>query len=305
MSRINEVLRRARSGPAPPRPSETSLNEYPAEHPSSSEGKDLTAEGPLASEEDGRAQPYEHDQSSSVRVRTSKGRWTFHTRRLPSTAGRSEGLAAEVSPALRERYRKLATTLHDSQIQRGLKTLMVSSARPQEGKTSVALNLARTFGESYANRILLIDADLQRPAVHAVLGVENDIGLSDGLNARGGAISMVEVSPFLDVLLAGRPGSNTADELTSDNMRSLLEECAIQFDWVLLDAPAVTLISDARTLARMIHAVVFVMSGSTPFPVVEKAMTDLGRDRIVGTVLTGLDEGVLRTGAPDGRKIRE
>src|SRR6202035_234503 len=82
-----------------------------------------------------------------------------------------------------EQYRKLAATLHHAQVDRDLKVVMVSSAVSGDGKTLTSTNLALTLSESYRRRVLLIDADLRRPSVHAVFELKNETGLTDSLSA--------------------------------------------------------------------------------------------------------------------------
>ena len=203
-------------------------------------------------------------------------------------------VSRETASVAIEQYRRLAATLHELQIQRGLKTLIVTSTLPEEGKTLTIANLALTLSESYKRRVLLIDADLRRPSIHQVFGLPNVTGLTEGLRVERGQLPVLEVSPFLSVVPAGHPDANPMAKLTSDRMKALLDEAAAAFDWVLLDAPPVGLMPDANLLARLTEAVVFVIAaGSTPHWLVERAITDLGRECIVGTVLNRVEEHSL------------
>jgi capsular exopolysaccharide synthesis family protein len=193
-----------------------------------------------------------------------------------------------------EQYRRLAATLHEAQVGKGLKTVVVTSAVPKEGKTLTAANLALTLSESYGRRVLLVDADLRRPQVHQLLGIGHERGLAEVLRGDKFESSMVRVSPLLTVLPAGRPDPNPQAGLSSDRMRQFVDDCALRFDWVILDTPPLALQSDAQLLARLTQAVVFVIrAGSTPFEVVNRAVAELGRECIVGTVLNGVDEAAL------------
>jgi protein-tyrosine kinase len=190
-----------------------------------------------------------------------------------------------------EQYRRLAAAVHELQIDSGLKTLMVTSALPREGKTLTVTNLALTLTESYGRRVLLIDADLRRPSIHQVFNLANVKGLGELLRSDCQELPAFEVTPRLSVLPAGRPDSNPIAGLTSDRMRELLEHSAASFDWVLVDAPPVTLLPDAQLLARLTRAVIFVIgAGSTPYAMVERAVTEVGRDSIVGTVLNRIGD---------------
>jgi Mrp family chromosome partitioning ATPase len=196
-----------------------------------------------------------------------------------------------------EQYGKLAKALQDIQarsewngpsgVVHGLKTLLVSSAVAGEGKTLTAVNLALTLSESARRRVLLIDMNLRHPSVHDVLGLPNTPGLGDILGADSTTtIPFLMISPLLSVLPAGRCGDNLMESLASDRMRALLEEAAGRFEWVILDGPAVHQVARPHVLARLSRAVLFVIaSGSTAYPVVDRAITEIGRGCVIGTVL--------------------
>ena len=201
-------------------------------------------------------------------------------------------ILSNADPIAVEQYRRLAATLHSIQVEHGTKTLMVASALPGEGKTLTVTNLALTLSESYGRRVLLIDADLRRPSVHEVLAVPNDRGLSDALRTDSGELPLVQVRPKLWVLPAGRADSNPMAGLTSDRMRAVLRESAVQFDWVLVDTPPVGIMPDAHLLAGLTEGVVFVIAaGATPFALVARAVSEIGRDNIIGTVLNRIEPG--------------
>jgi capsular exopolysaccharide synthesis family protein len=188
-----------------------------------------------------------------------------------------------------EQYRRLAAAIHDLQVEQGLKTLIVTSALPNEGKTLTAANLALTLSESCEHRVLLIDADLRRPFVHEVFGLPNERGLSDVLRSDDGDLPLVPVSELLSVLPAGHIDQPMA--LTSERMRTLLEQCAATFDWVLLDAAPVGFMADAQLLARLTRAVLFVIAAhSTPHSLVTRAIGELGPECVIGTVLNRVEE---------------
>ena len=181
--------------------------------------------------------------------------------------------------------------LHDEQVESGLKTVMITSALPGEGKTLTAVNLALTLTESYERRVLVIDADLRGPSLHHALDLPNDRGLSDALQ-DGQELSFVEVSSGLTVLSAGTPGPTPLAGLTSKRMGEIVEQCAARFDWVLIDTPPVGVLPDAQVLTRLVGAVLFVIgAGSTPAATVERAIAELGGpDAIFGVVLNRVEE---------------
>jgi protein-tyrosine kinase len=189
-----------------------------------------------------------------------------------------------------EQYRRLAGAIHELQTERGLKTLMVTSSVPGEGKTLTVSNLGLTLSESYGRRVLLIDADFRRPTLHELFHVSNEEGLGDVLRTSRSEVPFRQVSENLTVLPAGQV-DQPMEALTSDAMRDLLQHCAEIFDWVLLDAPPVGVMPDARLLASLTRAVLFVVgAGSTPHQVVSRALAEFDRDTVVGTVLNRVQE---------------
>jgi capsular exopolysaccharide synthesis family protein len=210
------------------------------------------------------------------------------------------------NPASVEQYRRLASALFSLQRERTLKVVMVTSAAPREGKTLTSSNLALTFSELYGQRVLLIDGDLRRPSIHEVFGIPNTAGLSDGLVALDKRLQLVQVTPQLSVLPGGHPDANSMAGLISERMRAVLREATERFDWVILDSAPVGLISDARLMADLVDGVIVVIgAGSTPYHAIERAVEELGRDRIVGTVMNRVDGEHAHPGGLDHYYGRE
>jgi protein-tyrosine kinase len=294
MSRIDEALKRAEAANAEARGrvspivrpnrrvEEVTLDHYPAENPS-----------PQAQD------AYRPADDEWLR-KSSPGPERAAARRAPAESPQPEPfdggfdgklvIGGSASPVPVEQFRRLAGVMHELQVERDLKTLMVTSALPREGKTLTVCNLALTLANSYARRVLLIDADLRRPSVHEVLKVPNSSGVVEALRSNSADYPFRRVTPLLTVLTAGRPQNNPMALLTSERMQRLLDDSAAQFDWVLLDTPPVGFMPDAALLARMTRAILFVISaGSTPYQLVQRATAELGPDCIVGTVLNRID----------------
>jgi capsular exopolysaccharide synthesis family protein len=170
---------------------------------------------------------------------------------------------------------------------------MVASAMAGEGKTLTAANIAYTLSESFRRRTLLIDADLRRPTVDKVLNVMSVSGLNDALEAPDDRkLTIIEMSPRLSVLPAGRPNPDPMSGLTSPRMRSIVQEAATKFDWVVLDTPPIELLPDASLLSEMVDGVLLVVSaGITPFRSIERAVNAIDRKRILGVVLNRAVQG--------------
>jgi protein-tyrosine kinase len=195
------------------------------------------------------------------------------------------------SPALAERFRQLAATLHHAQLVRNIKVIMVTSAAPGDGKSLTSTNLALTLSESYRREVLLIDADLRRPSLHDIFRVPNVAGLNEGLKSSSAdKLSAIKITSRLTLLPAGRPDPDPMSSLTSPRMRRILEEASGRFDWVILDTSPIGLLADAGLLGAMVDgALLVVRAGQTPHAGVLKAIESFGKDRVLGVVLNGAD----------------
>lgn len=168
--------------------------------------------------------------------------------------------------------------------------LLVTSAQPGEGKTTIAVNLAISLAK-LSDRVLLIDADLRRPRVHQALGLAEEPGLSGFLTGGEPWRSCLQKGPLpnLDVLAGGQPTIEGPAELTSSPLlRRLLEDAEKEYDFIVLDSPAVlSQPADVRTLAALADGTLLtVRSGSTPREVVWQALSQLRHT--LGIVLNGL-----------------
>jgi protein-tyrosine kinase len=193
-----------------------------------------------------------------------------------------------IDHAALEQYRRLAAVLHLTQRERGdkAKIVMISSALSAEGKTLTCVNLALTLSESYQRSVLLVDSDLRRPWLHEVFQMPNVGGLNDSMTSSDSKIPIRQISPRLSLLTAGSPAPDPMRVLASARMDHVLEQARSQFDWVLLDTPPVTLLTDASLVACKADLVVLVVqAGRTGYDVVQRAVDAVGRDRVVGIVL--------------------
>lgn len=202
-----------------------------------------------------------------------------------------------VDPNVVEQYRQLAAVLHHAQKASGVRSVMVTSAMPSEGKTLTATNLALTLSESYQRRVLLIDADLRRPRLREMFALPATEGLTDSLaNTRGGRLPVHQVSPTLWVLTSGRMLPDPMSMLVSPAMKQLIEDARDSFDWVVVDTPPIAILPDANLLSAMIDTALLVVSAeSTPYPMVQRAASKIGSNRILGVVLNRAEKSGLTT----------
>jgi capsular exopolysaccharide synthesis family protein len=210
--------------------------------------------------------------------------------RMPSSIT-EKVIVGDILPGAAEQYRRIAAALHHVQADRQIKVVMVVSAVGGDGKTLTAANLALTLSESYRRRVLLVDADLRRPCLHALFEENGLMGLTDGLRStKEQPLPIRQVSQWLSLLPAGRPDPDPMSALTSSRMQRVIEEARELFDWVIIDTPPVAVLPDANLLAAMVDgAVLVIRAGSTPYPMAKRAIEAIGRERILGVVLNAAE----------------
>jgi|CXWL01.1.fsa_nt_gi capsular exopolysaccharide synthesis family protein len=161
-----------------------------------------------------------------------------------------------------EAFRALRTNLEFSGKEQPIKSIMVTSGGPGEGKTTIASNLAAILSHS-GKKVILIDADLRRPRVHTYTGVSNIAGLSDLLNADemnvvDDYVQILEKSPDLRILPSGGLPANPTDLLGSEKMKDLLQTLSDSYDYIVVDAPPM-LVSDPQVLLGLVDGVLLVV----------------------------------------------
>jgi receptor protein-tyrosine kinase len=174
--------------------------------------------------------------------------------------------------------------------------IALTSANPQEGKTTVACNLALAYVE-IGRRVLLIDADMRRPRIHEIFKVVNAWGLSDLLEGRkppeGSEAMVIETDhPGLYLLPAGSAPSSISNLLHSPKAMDVLMKARTEFDVVIIDTPPILHMPDARLVGRLADGVILVVrSAGTTKEAAASASQRLAADgtRVLGTVLNEWD----------------
>jgi len=204
----------------------------------------------------------------------------------------------EYSPLV-EAFRNLGTSvmLEAAGRTEPLRTLLITSSQPGEGKTTVSVNLAITLAQQ-GQRVLLIDADMRRPCVHRALGFRNIRGLSGYLRGvtEWAPCVLPGLVPGLDILPAGQPPTNPVALLSTSRMKTLMSRALEEYDHVIVDSPALMLnLADARILAGMVDGTILVIrSGLTPRDFVRRVRGQLGN--LVGAVLNSINLKSLEYG---------
>jgi capsular exopolysaccharide synthesis family protein len=175
--------------------------------------------------------------------------------------------------ALAEAFHGLRTSVLLSTAKRPPASLLVTSAQPGEGKTTVAANLALSLAQ-LGESVLLIDADLRRPSLHNFFGAANTSGVVNFLTGNSDWRTLVwQAEPSgLSVLFCGPVPPNPADLLSSEYMRTLIRDASSEYKFVVLDSPPLLNLADSRVLATLVDGVILVVGGgTTPRELVHRA----------------------------------
>jgi succinoglycan biosynthesis transport protein ExoP len=193
-----------------------------------------------------------------------------------------------------ESYRALRTSLLLTSLGTPPKVILITSALPEEGKTTTSINCAIVLAQK-GTRVLLIDADLRRPSIHKTLGMGPRAGLS---NVLTGAITLQEATirsailPNLSVLPAGTPPPNPAELLASAEMKDVLTKLREQYDHIVVDTPPTLSVTDAVIMSTRADAVVLVIrSGQTTKQALRRARDILMQvnARVCGVLLNAVN----------------
>ena len=190
-----------------------------------------------------------------------------------------------------EAYRKITTNIEFSNVDNEIKTIMVTSAKQDEGKTTTICNLAAIMTELKKN-ILLIDLDLRKPAVHKHFNLSNKTGLTDLLMNKDDYKSYLQnISTGLNVITTGMVPANPAEIINSRTLKELIKEVAAEYDYILLDTPPVMLVSDPITISTYTNAVILAIEfGKTEKDLAKKTVDSLKQvnANIIGAVFNNI-----------------
>ncbi len=215
--------------------------------------------------------------------------------RIEQADGEVAELAVHRHPscAAAECLRSLRTNLVFMSPDRPLRTILVTSSGPGEGKTTTAISLALTMAAS-GTRVVLVDADMRRPRVHRIFGSSNQAGLSSAVVGESRLADVVKTTevPNLSVVPCGPVPPNSAELLHTSAFERLLGEIAAAFDLVIVDSPPVGVVADAAIMATHVDGTLLVVkAGRTSRDLARRAVRQL-RDvkaNVLGAVLNDLD----------------
>lgn len=183
------------------------------------------------------------------------------SKKLPNESNRK--LVAIDSPKspISEQYRTIRTNIQFAAVDKEIRSILVTSAGPGEGKSTTVANLAIVFAQQ-GKKVLLIDGDLRKPTVHYIFNVVNNVGLTNVLTKQlefDAAIADTD-QQNLYVLSSGPVPPNPAELLGSNTMIDLIDKACEEFDIVLIDTPPILAVTDAHILANVCDGTLLVVS---------------------------------------------
>ncbi len=194
-----------------------------------------------------------------------------------------------------EAYRTLRTNIQFSSVDNPVRTLLVTSSSPGEGKSTTAANLAVVMAQT-GQRVILVDTDLRRPMLHKIFGIPNNTGLTTALLAGQDMAIEEQLQPTevscLQVLTSGPIPPNPSELLGSHRMAHLVEVLAADADVIIFDSPPVLAVTDAAVLGRQMDGVLLVTdAGATREQALVNAVAELQKTgaNILGVALNRLD----------------
>jgi len=188
-----------------------------------------------------------------------------------------------------ETYRSLRSNIEFSSIDREIRTLMLTSAGPAEGKSTTTANLAVTYAQA-GKRVLVIDADLRKPTLHHTFGITNRWGLTSVMVGQAPLEQAIQDTNVENLwcLTSGPLPPNPSEMLASNKMTALIENLKKEFDIILFDTPPVIAVTDAQIVASKCDGVVLVIDyGNVKKEIALKAkqLLEMAHANLLGVVI--------------------
>jgi succinoglycan biosynthesis transport protein ExoP len=205
-------------------------------------------------------------------------------RSVASRDSRPLAIADPENPGV-EAYRNLRTNVQFLGIERRMRSILVTSSRPGEGKTTTAANLAIVLSQTGSN-VVLVDGDLRKPDLHTLFAIDGSNGLTNNLAGDPMELTIQRITDQLWVIVGGPVPPNPSELLSGRRMEAFAEELARRFDYVIIDSAPLLAVSDAAALSRHVDGVLLVAQAKrVTLPQLREGVAALER---VGALLLGI-----------------
>ncbi|MBB3108573.1 capsular exopolysaccharide synthesis family protein [Paenibacillus phyllosphaerae] len=197
-----------------------------------------------------------------------------------------------------ENYRNLRTNIQYASTEKATQVILISSAKRSEGKTTTSSNLAVAYANE-GKRVMLIDADLRNPALHNVFSIHNTKGLCERLVDESNTREVIRETGIagLSLITSGIIPINSAELVSSEAMKSLIDELRNSYDVIIIDSPPVLLVSDGLALSTLCDGVVMVIDSKKTEKIharKAKMLFEHVNARLIGVVLNNVKSSELR-----------
>lgn len=195
---------------------------------------------------------------------------------------------------LSESYRTLRSNIKFSSVDTKLKIILITSSTPAEGKTTTSANLATVLAEA-GDKVLIIDCDQRKPNIHKLFGLSNRQGLSDYLACDVEFNEIVQKAHLenLHILSSGSIPPNPSELLASKKMDDFIKSLKTYYDYILLDAPPVGIVTDAQIISQYADGTLLVLAYNQvnkDDAIRAKKLLDNVKSNIIGVVLNKIEE---------------
>lgn len=159
-----------------------------------------------------------------------------------------------------EAYRTIRTNITLSDIDNKIKTILFTSTKQDEGKSTIAANVAYAFSKLEHKKILLMDLDLRNPSVHEIFSVSNTLGIMEYIrNEEPLYRCLNKIENNFYILPSGMIPPNPSEVLSSQKIMSFIQSLKERFDYIFIDAPPITVVSDASIICKYVDGVIYVI----------------------------------------------